>query len=312
MSRRRMVRTFREICGKIIRYLTAAVRAVALAHMTTHRPLTPVLILAVLATAAGCSSSREEAAEEESVPAPEGLEGIEWHLVRFEGGDGTVLAPDDPSKYTLTFQPGGRLDARVDCNRGHGAWKSAGRSHVELGELALTRAMCPPGSLHDQVVKQLPYVRSYVLRDGHLFLSLMADGGIFELEPGTESGLGEVAEVGDASLESTRWRLTHLDGAPIPGDLPKEPHLVFDPGTGRVGGSSGCNQVSGTYRIEGDSLALGELLGTLMACERGMDTEQAFLEALEQVQRWSISGTTLELLDSGGRGVARFEGSVME
>ena len=48
--------------------------------------------------------------------------------------------------------------------------------------MAVTRAMCPPGSLHDHMIKQLPYVRSYVLKDGRLFLSLMADGGIFEFE----------------------------------------------------------------------------------------------------------------------------------
>jgi para-nitrobenzyl esterase len=49
--------------------------------------------------------------------------------------------------------------------------------------LALTRAVCPPGSLHDQWLKQWPYIRSYVMQDGHLFLSLMADGGIYEFEP---------------------------------------------------------------------------------------------------------------------------------
>ena len=48
--------------------------------------------------------------------------------------------------------------------------------------MAITRAMCPPGSLHDQLVRQLPYVRSYVIKGGHLFLSLMADGGIYEFE----------------------------------------------------------------------------------------------------------------------------------
>jgi membrane-bound inhibitor of C-type lysozyme len=47
----------------------------------------------------------------------------------------------------------------------------------------LTRAMCPPGSIHDQLVTHWPAVRSYVLRDGRLFLSLMADGGIYEFEP---------------------------------------------------------------------------------------------------------------------------------
>ena len=113
---------------------------------------------------------------------PEGLGGTEWRLVRFQGGDGTVLVPDDRSKYTLAFAADGGLSARIDCNRGRGAWKSPGKGRLELGPMAVTRAMCPPGSLHDHMIKQLPYVRSYVLKDGRLFLSLMADGGIFEFE----------------------------------------------------------------------------------------------------------------------------------
>lgn len=39
------------------------------------------------------------------------------------------------------------------------------------------------GSLHDQIVKQWGNIRSYVIKDGHLFLSLIADGGIYEFEP---------------------------------------------------------------------------------------------------------------------------------
>ena len=49
--------------------------------------------------------------------------------------------------------------------------------------MALTRAQCPPGSLHDQIVKQWRNIRSYVIRDGHLFLALKVDGGIYEFEP---------------------------------------------------------------------------------------------------------------------------------
>jgi heat shock protein HslJ len=114
--------------------------------------------------------------------APAGLAGTSWQLVKFEGGDDTVRRPDDPSKYTIEFGADGRLAARIDCNRGRGTWKSDGSS-LELGPLALTRAMCPPGSLHDHIVRQWSHVRSYVIRDGHLFLSLAADGGILEFEP---------------------------------------------------------------------------------------------------------------------------------
>jgi hypothetical protein len=38
-------------------------------------------------------------------------------------------------------------------------------------------------SLHDRIARDWKFVRSYTLKDGRLFLSLMADGGIYEFEP---------------------------------------------------------------------------------------------------------------------------------
>ena len=84
---------------------------------------------------------------------------------------------------TIELTAGGQLTARIDCNRGRGTWKSANASQIEFGPLALTRAQCPPGSLHDQIVKQWPFIRTYLLREGRLFLLLMADGGAYEFEP---------------------------------------------------------------------------------------------------------------------------------
>src|SRR5262249_53480622 len=97
--------------------------------------------------------------------------------------DDTTLKPDDPSKYTIEFQGGGQLSVRIDCNRGKGTWKSAGQSQIEFGPLALTRAQCAPGSLHDQIVRQWPNIRSYVLRAGHPFLASKLHSGTQEFEP---------------------------------------------------------------------------------------------------------------------------------
>jgi putative lipoprotein len=114
---------------------------------------------------------------------PPVLAGTSWQLVKFQGGDDTTLVPDERAKYTIAFGSSGRLTVRVDCNRGQATWKTTGTSGLEIGPLAIMRAKCAAGSLHDRIVKQWPYVRSYLMRDGHLFLSLMADGGIYEFEP---------------------------------------------------------------------------------------------------------------------------------
>jgi len=94
-----------------------------------------------------------------------------------------VRRPDDRAKYTLEFGEGGKLAVRLDCNRGLSTWKLGAPSQIEFGPLALTRAQCPPGSLHDQIVRQWPFIRSYVMKNGHLFLALAMDSGIYEFEP---------------------------------------------------------------------------------------------------------------------------------
>lgn len=131
-------------------------------------------ITLVLSLAAACSSLPEDAS---------GLTGTSWQLVKFQGGDDAVLRPDERGKYTFEFGEDGILSVRIDCNRARGSWKSEGPRKLEFGPMAITRAQCPPDSLHDRIVKHLPYMVSYVIKDGHLFLSLIADGGIYEFEP---------------------------------------------------------------------------------------------------------------------------------
>jgi heat shock protein HslJ len=112
-----------------------------------------------------------------------GLAGTSWQLVKFQGGDNTTLVPDDKSKYSITFGSDGRVQSRVDCNRGHSTWRSSGAGELRFGSWSMTRAKCPPGSLHDRIVTEGASVRSYIIKDGHLFLSGMEAGGFYELEP---------------------------------------------------------------------------------------------------------------------------------
>ena len=111
------------------------------------------------------------------------LGGTSWQLVKFQSSDDRILTPDDPAKYTISFGTDGSVSARIDCNRGRGLWKSSGPNQLQFGPLALTRAQCPPGSIHDRLVKDWQFVRTYTLKDRHLYLALMADGGIYEFSP---------------------------------------------------------------------------------------------------------------------------------
>ncbi len=243
-----------------------------------------------------------------------------WRLVEFRGGDDTRLTPDDPAKYTLEFKPDGSVNARIDCNRGHGTWKSSGPS-LELGPLALTRMACPPGSLHDRIVKHWSSIRSYVLKDGHLHLSLMADGGIYEFEPSSDAAPADSvslmlrrAEAGSAAtLENTYWKAIAIGDRPVrvAENIP-EPHLLLHPADTRASGSSGCNSFSGSYQLSGDSLLFGKLLSTMRACADPElnRQERAFLDALGATRSWRVTGDTLVLSD-GTRTLTRFTAQYM-
>ena len=112
------------------------------------------------------------------------LGGTSWQLVKFRGGDDAVLTPGDKARFTIAFDKTGSVSVRIDCNRGHGTWKSAGPNQLEFGPMALTRAMCLSGDpFNDRLPKDWTHVRSYRLKGGHLFLSLKADGGTYEFEP---------------------------------------------------------------------------------------------------------------------------------
>jgi heat shock protein HslJ len=119
------------------------------------------------------------------------LSGTAWRLVEIQSMDDAVGTThvSDPSRYTMRLNTDGSVAFRLDCNSATGTWSaeaaasdpSSGR--FEFGPLAATTALCPPPSLDEQVTKQASYFRSYLLNEGRLYLSLIADGGIFVWEP---------------------------------------------------------------------------------------------------------------------------------
>ena len=177
----------------------------------TRRALCNVVLIAWLLGAANCTATHRFADTSASLQgtsqnAAAELGGTSWQLVKFQGGDDTTLAPDDKAKYTIAFETDGHVIVRIDCNRGRATWTSPGPNQLQLGPLAHTRAMCPPGSLHDRIVKHWVFVRSYVINQGHLFLSLMADGGIYEFEPVSREGVA-ISPAPKAETPQRPWRI---------------------------------------------------------------------------------------------------------
>ena len=110
-----------------------------------------------------------------------------------------------------------------------------------------------------------------------------------------------------AALEGTEWRLADIGGQPAPAgaDSTRHPGFTLIAEGRKVQGSAGCNRMNGTYQLDGQKLKFGPLATTRMACP-DMQTETAFLKALQATTRYEISGSSL-MLFGADTAVARLE-----
>jgi len=116
------------------------------------------------------------------------------------------------------------------------------------------------------------------------------------------------APLATADLPDTYWKLTHLGDAAVNlSSEHREPHLVLRSEDHRVGGHGGCNRITGSYVLDRNRVNFSDMASTMMACAEGMDIERSFLETLERVKTWKITGEQLELFDADDRPLARFE-----
>jgi heat shock protein HslJ len=138
-----------------------------------------MLATAAAAVLAGCAGAS-------GVPPPASFGGGTWFLqsiVSMDDLQGT-LHVNEPSRFTLRFDGESRVALRLDCNRAMGTVRvervNATTGSLIFGPLAGTRTRCLPPQLDERVLRDLGFVRSYRLEGDRLFLSLLADGGIYE------------------------------------------------------------------------------------------------------------------------------------
>lgn len=129
------------------------------------------LLLAIAVSAvAGCAGA-PAIAPPAAVPT-----GVTWEWVELVTPVETVRV-DDPAGYTLRLDDGDRVALRADCNRATGTATFAADGTVAFKPMAMTRAMCPPGSLSDRYVRELSRGARWFVKDGALFVDLPLDSG---------------------------------------------------------------------------------------------------------------------------------------
>lgn len=113
--------------------------------------------------------------------------------------------------------------------------------------------------------------------------------------------LGLMVPAAAADLAGSEWRPVAIGQVAWPGS---EAFVRFE-GDGRLTGHGGCNGFFGTYRLDGDTIAIGPLASTRKACpEPVMSDEGALLSALEAARGFARDGTELTLTNEAGEPTA--------
>ena len=115
----------------------------------------------------------------------------------------------------------------------------------------------------------------------------------------------ESEAVASTELENTFWVLADLNGAEaLSVDEGGQPAtLQYDPATGKIAGTTGCNQYFADAQVdlETGTISVGAIGMTRMACRGPVaDQEMAFVRVLEKAVSFKIEGDRLTLLAEDG------------
>ena len=140
-----------------------------------------VFLIGLAIVLAACSPAEQEGGSNDVVAQPNPLEGSNWQLTKLTVLGGYEFVPEDHSKYVLNFRSGNRLTGTSDCNSISGSWLQED-SALRFEPFAATTSLCPPGSLHNNLVLYLRNVSSHSFRDGHMILTTPTEGIAIEFE----------------------------------------------------------------------------------------------------------------------------------
>lgn len=249
-----------------------------------------VALGALLAIVVGACTTGATPEPSASLP----LEGTAWQLASYVGPEGTEVPVPKGVAATANFE-GGTVSGNGGCNQYTGPY-TIGINALTIGPIASTKMACagPGGTLENLYFVALGQVASYTIDDVTLLLE-NADG----------DAILTFGQAEETALTGTEWLATGVNngnGGVVSVLTGTELTAVFGE-DGTVAGTGGCNEYSGPYTTDGESIDIGPLASTMKLCSEpaGVDDQESqFFAALDAATTYQISGDVLELRDDGG------------
>ncbi len=205
---------------------------------------------------------------------------------------GQPLLPD--SLITIEFTADGQVNGSAGCNSYFGNYTLDGDSLI-TGPIGSTQMWC----------------EGYMDQESAFLQALQTATGLTvtetELIVHTPNGAMRFAPAENAALEGSDWVLSGIVQGDAVVNTWVDADITIKFNDGQVSGNAGCNSYSGGYQTDGESLALSELMSTMMACEEEISQrETEFLAALATVSQFRTEMNQLILTDSNGDAVLFF------
>ena len=225
------------------------------------------------------------------------LEGTDWQL-RSYAAAGSLT--DVPATVVVNAAfAGGRVAGSSGCNRYTAPYSTSGAT-IAIGQAAGTLMACqePAMSVEQAYLAALGTAKTFTATATDLTM-YAADG----------STILKYAATPVIPITTGTWHATAVNnGTGGVVSVPAGVDLTATFGAdGTVNGFSGCNTFIGPYTLTGDTISIGPLATTRLACAAdAMTLETQYLAALQASKAVELSPTNLGLRDAKGATQVQF------
>lgn len=254
---------------------------------------------AAMLFAAGCAGvkSKGDAGPPASKAA---LEAKPWRLQSLAGLEPAKLAAIE-SGVSVRFA-GGNVQVSAGCNQMRGGYTLDADGVLVVKPLAGTMVACPEpaASVENAVKKALSVPLHTALANGRL-----------TLEPEDEGAAMVLAPEPPPRIEGVAWNVIFAnDGRKAMVSVVRGTTLTLSFANGTVSGSAGCNGFRGSYKLQGDRVAIGQLTTTRKACpgDGVMKQEANYVAALQNAATWKVERGLLTLFGADGNRLVEAQG----
>lgn len=212
-----------------------------------------------------------------------------WDLVTMNGE-----TPIEGAVPTASFEENA-INGTTGCNSYFGSYTLDG-TNLSVGPVGQTEMFCDGRMEQEQAyVGMLMSAVSLTLENETL--TIHTDQGDLVYQPAEHQ-----------ALEGTAWVLNGIATGDAMVNTWVDEQITAEFLNGNMGGSSGCNSYGGDYETSGSTITLGEVVGTLMACEdeEVMAREAEYLAALQNIATFEIVRNNLTFFDADGNVVITF------